>query len=216
MDWQIVLKDIEDKLIPHYHCDIWERGLYYFLLRHTRLIGLEAATVALPAISKALNCSESKSREAIRALGEKGCIELQQTRKGHYVKVLLPDELPLPRAEKELPTEDIEVIDFYKNREHIGPLLKREQYRCFYCLREIKEDSCELDHVVSQLNGGDNGYRNIVASCHQCNTKKQGGGAEDYVRQLYRRALLSEEEFEGRINALEALKEGRIKPEIGR
>jgi len=179
-------------------------------------MGLETATIALPAISKALNCSESKSREAIRSLSDKGCIELQQTRKGHYVKVLLPDELPLPSNERELPAEDIETIDFFKNREHLGPLLRREQYRCFYCLREIKEGSCELDHVVSQLNGGGNSYRNIVASCHQCNTKKQGGSAEDYVRQLYRKVLLSEEEFESRISAIEALREGRIKPEINR
>jgi len=216
MDWQAVLKDIEDRLIPHFQFDIWERGLYYLLLRHTRLMGLETATIALPAISKALNCSESKSREAIRSLSDKGCIELQQTRKGHYVKVLLPDELPLPSNERELPAEDIETIDFFKNREHLGPLLRREQYRCFYCLREIKEGSCELDHVVSQLNGGGNSYRNIVASCHQCNAKKQGGSAEDYVRQLYRKVLLSEEEFESRISAIEALREGRIKPEINR
>jgi hypothetical protein len=183
MDWENVLKDIEDRLMPHFHCDIWERGLYYYLIRHTRLMGIEAATIPLPSISKALDCSDFQSRKAIRALAEKGCIELQQTRKGHYVKVLLPDELPLPPAERELAAVDMEAIDFFKNREYLGDLLRREQYRCFYCLREIKEDSCELDHVVSQLNGGDNGYRNIVASCHQCNTKKQGGGAEDHVRQ---------------------------------
>lgn len=215
MDWQAIFKDIEDELMPHFRCDVWERGLYYYLLRHTRIAGLDATTIPLSAISGTLGCSEFQARKSIRSLAAKGCIELEQTRKGHYVKVFLPNELSLPSV-PEQPALNIEEIDFFKNREYLGVLLKREQNRCFYCLREIKEDSCELDHVVSQLNVGDNGYRNIVASCHQCNTKKQGGSAEDFIRQLCRKNLLSEKEFEGRMQALEALKDGQIKPEITR
>lgn len=214
MDWQAIYKDMEDRLLPHYQCDIWERGLYYYLLSQTRVRGLDSATVPLPQISSALRCSDFQSRKTIRSLSEKGCIELEQTRQGHYVKVLLPAELPLPDETKvEIPV-DLEQIDFYKNREYLGALLKREQGRCFYCLREINEDSCELDHVVSQLNSGDNGYRNIVASCHQCNTKKQGGSAEDHIRQLFRKSLLGEKEFEGRMHALEALRDSQLKPVI--
>lgn len=214
MDWQETYKDIEDRLLPHYQCDIWERGLYYYLLRKSRIRGLESATVPLPQISNALRCSDSQSRKTIRSLAEKGCIELEQTRLGHFVKVFLPSELPLPdQSTEEIPI-DIEIIDFYKNREYLSALLKRERGQCFYCLREIKEDSCELDHVGSQLNGGGNGYRNIVASCHQCNTKKQGGSAEDYIRQLFRKSLLSDKEFEGRLHALEALRDGQLKPEV--
>jgi len=214
MDLQAIFKEIEDKLLPHFKCDIWERGLYYYLLRHTRLIGLDATTIPLPNISNVLGCSDYQSRRAIRSLAEKGCIELEQTRKGHHVKVFLPNELSLPSSQQEETPPNIEEIDFFKNRKYLSSLLKREQNRCFYCLREITEDSCELDHVVSQLNSGDNGYRNIVASCHQCNTKKQGNSSEDFIRQLYRKNLLSEKEFEGRMHALEALKDGQIKPEM--
>jgi hypothetical protein len=214
MDWEATLKDVEDKLLPHFQCDIWERGLYYYLLRNTRLNGLEAATIPLSQISSALHCSDFQSRKTIRSLAEKGCIELDQTRQGHFVRVFLPSELTLPIAKNEELKVNIEEIDFYKNRVYLGVLLKREQERCFYCLREIAEDSCELDHVVSQLNGGNNTYRNIVASCHQCNTRKQGGSAEDYIRQLYRKDLLSDVELETRIHALEALKDGRLKPDI--
>lgn len=212
MDWQAMFKDIEDKLMPHFGCDVWERGLYYYLLRHTRIAGVHTTTIPLSAISAALGCSEDRARKSIRSLAEKGCIELEQTKKGHYVKVFLPDELSLPSAQEQT-APDIEEIDFFRNREHVSVLLKREQSRCFYCLREIREDSCELDHVVSQLNGGDNGYKNIVASCHRCNTKKQGGSAEDFIRELYRKNLLSEKEFEDRTQALEALRDGLIKPE---
>lgn len=163
MDWQEIYKDIEDKLLPHYQCDIWERGLYYYLLGQTRVRGLESITVPLPQISNALRCSDSQSRKTIRSLANKGCIELEQTRRGHFVKVLLPSELSLPEKATEETAIDIETIDFYKNRQYLPALLKRERWQCFYCLRDINEGSCVLDHVESQLNGGGNSYRNIVA-----------------------------------------------------
>jgi hypothetical protein len=71
-----------------------------------------------------------------------------------------------------------------------------------------------LDHVVSQLNGGDNSYKNIVASCHKCNNRKQGFDAEDFLRGLYRKGMLSESEFEGRLSALKALWQGDLKPDL--
>ena len=214
MDWQEIYKEIEDKLLPHYQCDIWERGLYYYLLGQSRVRGLESVTVPLAQISSALMCSDFQSRKTIRSLAEKRCIELEQTRMGHFVKVLLPRELSLPEKAAHEPSLDIETIDFYKARKYLPALLKRERGQCFYCLRDINEASCELDHFESQLNGGSNSYRNVVASCHQCNTKKQGGGAEDHIRKLLRKGLLSEKEFESRLLAFEALRDGQLKPEF--
>ena len=78
----------------------------------------------------------------------------------------------------------------------------------FECTECQKIFPLELDHVIPQLDGGDNGYRNIVATCHRCNTHKQGKGVEDYLRQLYRKNLLSESELEDRRSALEALRNG--------
>ncbi|MBT3187765.1 MAG: HNH endonuclease [Anaerolineae bacterium] len=214
MNWVKIYTDVEDKLFPHYKGDVWERGMYYYLLSQTRIRGLDSATIPLPQISVALQCSDFKSRKTIRSLAEKGCIELEQTRQGHSVKVLLPYEL---KISEETPAEnlvDIETVDFYKNRDYLIALLKREQEQCFYCLCDISEASCELDHVISQLNGGGNGYRNIVASCHQCNRKKQGGSAENHIRLLRRKHLLNEKEFEARMRALEALDDGLLKPSI--
>ncbi|MBV5327645.1 MAG: HNH endonuclease [Chlorobium sp.] len=214
MDWKEIYKDIEERLLPYYQCDIWERGLYYYLLSQSRLHGLESATIPLSQVSCALRSSASRSRKTIRSLADKGCIELEQTRLGHFVKVFLPSDLPLPEQSTEKASIDIETVDFYKNREYLPVLLKRERGQCFYCLREIKEDSCELDHVESLLIGGNNNFRNIVASCHRCNTKKQGGSAEDYIRQLFRKSLLNEKEFESRLLALEALRDGQLKPDL--
>lgn len=82
---------------------------------------------------------------------------------------------------------------------YINELLKREQDSCFYCLSEISGENCELDHVIPQQKGGNNSYKNIVASCHKCNTTKLAGDAHDFLRGLYRKGLLSESEFEGEI-----------------
>jgi len=175
MDWQAIIGAIEDRVFPHYECDIRERGLYYYLLRQSRLRGSDSVTVPLSQISMGLQCSEYLARKAIRSLAKKGCIELEQTRHGHRVRPLLPQELKLPDSRKEAAPVDIESVDFFKDRAYLAPLLERERQQCFYCLRHIGEEEAELDHVVSQLNGGGNGYRNIVAACHNCNSKKQGG-----------------------------------------
>ena len=214
MDWPKTLKEIEEILIPHYQFDIYERGMYLYLLNKTRIRGLEYTTIPLSQISKALNCSDWQSRKTIRQLAEKGCIELEQTRKGHSVKVLLPADLDIAKPEETELEINIDEIDFFKGREYLAAIIKREQNTCFYCLSEISSENCELDHVVSQLNGGDNSYKNIVASCHKCNTRKQGADAEDFLRGIYRKGMLSESEFEGRLSALKVLRQGDLKPDL--
>jgi hypothetical protein len=214
LDWIKIYTEIEDLLIPHYQFDIWERGLYLYLLNQTRLRGLESATIPLSTISAALSCSDWQSRKTIRVLGDKGVIELEQTRKGHAVKVLLPTELGIQPVAEQEKKRDIEDIDFFKNREFVSELIAREKGQCFYCLSDISLENCELDHVVSQLNGGNNSYKNIVASCHKCNTRKLATEAEDYLRSIFRKGMLSDSELEGRLSATEALKSGNLKPQI--
>ena len=211
MEWQKALKEIEDILIPHYQFDIYERGMYLYLLNQTKVCGLEYATIPLSKISEALGCSVWQSRKTIRQLAEKGCIELEQTRNGHSVKVFLPSDLNICTPKDDRIELNMEEIDFFKGREYVHSLIKREQGSCFYCLSEISPENCELDHVISQLNGGDNRYKNIVATCHKCNTRKQSAGADDFLRGLYRKGMLSESEFEGRLSALEARKHGDLK-----
>ena len=153
-------------------------------------------------------------KENLRQLADKGCIELEQTRKGHSVKVLLPFELSISVPEHAEEDIDIENLDFLQGREYVQEMLNRERDMFFYCLSELSLESCELDHVVSQLRGGDNSYKNVVATCHKCNTKKQATDAEDFLRSLYRKGMLSESEFEGRLSALDALRNGELKPEL--
>lgn len=212
MDWSKIFQEIEDIVVPHYGFDIYERGMFLYLLNQTRIRGLEYATIPLSKISTALSCSDWQARKTIRALAEKGCIELEQTRNGHSVKAFLPSELEINLPVEAVTEVSLEDIDFFKGREYVSSLVKREQGKCFFCLSDISVENCELDHVVSQLQGGGNGYKNIVAACHKCNTRKQAAEAEDFLRSLFRKGMLSESEFEGRLSALESLKNGDLRP----
>ena len=75
-------------------------------------------------------------------------------------------------------------------------------------------ENCQLDNVVAQAERMDNSYRNIVVSCHECNTKKQAKEAVEFVRYLYRRGILSQTDLEGRLSALELLKDGKLIPDV--
>jgi hypothetical protein len=37
MDWQNVFCEVEDRFVPELRLDAYERALYHYLLRHTRL-----------------------------------------------------------------------------------------------------------------------------------------------------------------------------------
>ena len=174
MDWKIIYRDVEDKLLPHYQCDIWERGLYYYLLGQSRLREQEQIIVPLSQIADGLKCSDFQARKVIRSLSQKGVVVLEQTRQGHQVRVLLPNELSIPDAINAQAKLDIETINFFQGRIYLRQILDRERRSCFYCMKEVTEDNCELDHVIPQVNAVNNNYRNIVAACHSCNTRKQG------------------------------------------
>lgn len=83
-----------------------------------------------------------------------------------------------------------------------------------YCLKHITVDNYVLDHLISQSNFGENSFRNIVATCHECNSTKTGRNGEDFVRILYLKGILSSVELENRLDTIEKLKSGDLKPEI--
>ena len=214
LDLAIVLKQCEDHLFPRMQLSTRERALYYHLLRHTYAEGKATALVALLPLAQALAVAESSAREDIRSLNEKGCIRIEdRSRQGHLVRVLLPEEIEgvIP-AVAPAPAVDLEKLDFFNDRRFVTAILDREGNRCFYCLKGVRVESCELDHAISRINGSDNSYRNIVASCHDCNTLKQASAPADFLRTLFRKGRLSATELEERLAALEQLQSGKLVP----
>lgn len=216
MDVETTLKHCEDYLFPAMKMTLRERSIYYHLFRHTRLIGKEQGLFAIDPLAAALSAANTSIREDIRSLHERGCIRIEErSRSGHLIRVLLPEEIDgvLPKHQ---PAEviDLESIDFFADRRYLAALLTRENGACFYCLRQVRPDNCQLDHVVAQADGTNNSYRNIVVACHDCNTKKLAREAADFLRLLYRHGVLSQSELERRLTALEMLHAGKLVPDI--
>ena len=109
---------------------------------------------------------------------------------------------------------DIETINFYSDIKYRITILERENEECFYCLKNLNDESLVLDHLTSQMNGGNNSYRNIVAVCHECNSKKSGKNGEDFVRSLYREGILNQDDLVKRLAIIEQVRNGVIKPEL--
>ena len=215
-DWTKILGEVEDHLFPQLNLSSWGKVLYYHLLRQTRVAGNVSGSFSIAGLASTTMMAEPTVRENIRSLDEKGCIAIhERSNKGHLIEVRLPSELPDVVVQ---PTEkrvvDLEMIDFFSDRRFLDALLEREAYRCFYSLREVTKDNCALDHVIPAVKGGDNSYRNIVVSAHDINALKQDRDAEDFLRLLFRKGMLSPSELEERMEALRLLKSGRLTPKI--
>jgi len=215
MDLQTELRNIEIHLFPKMECDPWERAMYYHLLAHTRISNREQHLFGVIALEEATKMSRYKVRETIRSMDQKGCIQIvERNRNGHMIKVLFPSEIEglVVESEDETVGINIEEVDFYKGRQYLDALLERDSGRCIYCLKKVTAEKCVLDHIKSQARGGNNSYRNIAISCHECNSRKGEIEAIDFIRSLYRNDILTEVEFHERKEFIEKITTGIIKP----
>ena len=221
MDSKVILEQFQDYKAPL--LDTYEQSIYLYILRHGRLQGLEEIIVGFKSarrrMAKGLSgkgtaMSESTCYEKLRSLQTKGCVQIVGTeRGGTRVRLFLPSEIDgvVPNADAVLEGLDIEAMDFFEDSLNRLAILRREANRCFYCLRTVDSSNYVIEHVISRPIGN-NGYRNLVAACLDCNNRKNDLPVEEFMRRLYRGGFLSHEEFEGRTNALRRLQAGEIKP----
>jgi hypothetical protein len=219
-DVALVVKQIQDHLAPR--LDTYEQALYLYLFRHTRLVGVAEAVFGFKSERKRLACgigekgkpmSENTAYVKLQSLEAKGCITIVDTvRDGRRISVKLPTEIPgiMPELVVPLPV-DLETEDFFVVEENRARILEREGHRCFYCLRKLANDNHVIEHTISRP-VGDNSYRNVVASCTECNNRKDASSADDWLRTLYREGLLDAATFQERQTHLERLREGGLKP----
>lgn len=90
---------------------------------------------------------------------------------------------------------DTRFDDYYTDPQRRLEILKRDGYKCFYCLREVQRDTFYLDHLEPRTAGGRNWQSNLVCSCKSCNTKKNATDAAAFLREVYRQDLLTQDEF---------------------
>jgi hypothetical protein len=211
----------QDYLAPR--LDVYEQAIYVFLLRQTHVEGRSEAVIGFKSARRKLGFGIGKANsppsegvvyEKLRSLEAKHCIALLASeRAGTRIRVYLPSEItgvvPPPAAASS--AVDLEQLDFFSVPENRALILARESWHCFYCLARLDENNHVLEHVVSRPEGS-NSYRNVVAACRRCNNKKGAKVAEDHVRSLYREGILSGDELAIRVQHLEALRTGLLKP----
>jgi predicted DNA-binding transcriptional regulator len=217
LDFAQVCRDIEDYLVPHLRLGAGERALYYHLMRLSHAEGVRRAHVSKRVLARGIGCSTTTVNGHLRRLTQKGCVRIvERGLLGHVLEVLTPSEIPgclAPAATLE--DVEVEAADCFKSEKMRAAILRRERQACFYCLRPLGTGAAVFDHVLASAQGGDNSYRNIVACCFECNARKGGRAATEFLRELYRTARLSDAEFDARLAALETLQSGQLVPSAG-
>jgi predicted DNA-binding transcriptional regulator len=217
VDFAQVCRDIEDYLVPYLRLGAGERALYYHLMRLSHAEGVRRAHVSKRVLARGIGCSTTTVNGHLRRLTQKGCVRIvERGLLGHVLEVLTPSEIPgcfTPVAA--LVEGELEAADCFHNEKMRAAILRRERRACFYCLRQMRAGAAVFDHVVAAASGGDNSYRNIVACCFECNARKGGRAATEFLRELYRASRLSDAEFDARLAALETLQSGQLVPSAG-
>lgn len=202
--------------------DTYEQAIYLFLVRNGPLLGqseivfpIESGSMrlALGIAKKGARISRDVVRKKLQSLQGKGFVRILGTEyRGTRVKCFLPDEIAglFPSANGEL-IESVEERNFFVDPGGREAIFRRDGNRCFYCRRTLTAIDRVLDHVVPQANGN-NSYRNLVACCLTCNSRKGDSAAPDFVRTLFRERVLDEDELRLRLSDLDRLSSGELKP----
>ncbi len=220
---ELVWKQMEDQVIPRLRLTLIERAVYSYLLRHSYLEGKRELQFSIAWLARGVQLSNGPARKAVRNLVRHGVLRLvERNKNGHAVEVRLPEEIRVGRAKPTGPRTvaragvviDIEEEDFERIPTLRQSIHEREGGRCFYCLRRLTPQVRCLDHVEPRARSGNNSYRNLVSCCLECNSQKGEGGAEDYLRWLFRERRLPASDLSGRLRALDALAAGKLPPPL--
>jgi 5-methylcytosine-specific restriction endonuclease McrA len=216
LNWKKTLAQIEDLLVPLLRLSSGERALYYLLLRLTHLEGKRRIHISRRALARRGGFSINTVRSQAQRLAQKKCLRLlRRSLDGVEIELFLPAEIPACRARaRRCGRRELEQADWFHSDRHRAAILRRERERCFYCLSELPPGAERFDHVVARRSRGNNSYRNIVACCFECNSRKSGLSAREFLRLLLRKSRLSSREFAARLRALRDLRAGKLVPQI--
>ena len=220
---ELVCKQIEDLLVPRFRLSVIDRAIYAHLLRHSRFEGKLRLRFSIRWLAQGARVSVGAARQGLRRLFSQGVLRLiERSKSGHVIEVRLPgeilagspqqiepeDSVPLPSA------DNLEKADFLRTKSLRQSIHRRENGRCFYCLRRLTSEVQCLDHVVPQAASGGNSYLNLVSCCLECNSQKSDTPAPDFLRWLFRERRLTSVELAGRLQALDLLAAGKLRPLI--
>jgi hypothetical protein len=116
-----VWQQMEDLVVPRLRPSVYDRAMYFYLLRQSRLKGKQQLRFSILWLARGACVSVWGARKAVRRLIAKGVLRLaERSRAGHVVKVYLPEEIPSVRAGKFARllhrAGSIEKADFFETR----------------------------------------------------------------------------------------------------
>ena len=219
-EFQKFLADYQDYGAPL--LDVYEQAIYIYIVRHTLLNDLEEAVIGFKSARKKMAFgtgqagtapSEAIVYKKLRSLELKGFVSIVSSeRTGTRIRLLSPfANAAQNSAGQSLSRIEIENADFFEDQDNRKLILRRESFKCFYCSTGLDENNYVIEHVISRPLG-DNSFKNLVASCRQCNNRKDSSRADDFLRRIYRDGLLSQSELVERLNQLEQLQLGNLRP----
>jgi hypothetical protein len=153
-------QQFQDYLAPK--LDTYEQAIYLYVFRHSRFVGKDEAVIGFKSARARMAAgigtdgtpmSEGSAYKKLSSLQAKGCIRIVQTEhKGSRIRLNLPKEIEgvVPSAQSSPVELDLETIDFFNDPEKRLAILKRENFRCFYTLRKLDQNSFVVDHVMSR------------------------------------------------------------------
>jgi len=236
---KLLWMQFEDVLVPRLGLNVWDRAVYSYLLRHSLVVGKRRLHFAVLPVARDLGISSGPVRLAIRRLDELRALRiLERSKTGHLVEMRLPEQVRATRTAKgdvfarhsslatrhfrngafhhkpESRAAALEASDFLSTAALRKSIHDREAGTCFYCLRRTPVHIRCIDHVVPRACSGRNGYRNLVSSCMECNSRKCDRPAPDFLRTLYRQGRLTPAELDARLRALKDLAAGKLRPSL--
>ncbi|HEY2823553.1 MAG TPA: HNH endonuclease [Candidatus Acidoferrum sp.] len=226
-----VWKQLDDFVVPNLRLNVTDRAVYSHLLRHTRLECRHRLCFSQIWLAKGIGVCRNTARTSLRRLVNRGAVRLiENSYGGHVVEVLLPEEIraaftaspqcPLlsrsPKASPDARTTAaaLHELDFFATQSLREAIYSRDRNSCFYCLRPLKKTTRCLDHVIPRMHSGGNSYRNLVACCMECNSRKAQRSAADFLCSLFRERRLTTRLLASRLRALEALTAGKLRPRL--
>ena len=154
----IFFRQFQDFVAPV--LDVYEQAVYLFICRMTIVEGKNEAVIGFKSARSRLAFgigragsppSEASVYNRLRSLSEKHLIEvLSSERTGTRIRVvplaeipgLIPNDTICP-----VPTNSVEVTDYFSDPQGRLSIFRRENAKCFYCLRALNDQNFVAEHV---------------------------------------------------------------------
>jgi hypothetical protein len=159
VDAKTIIEQFQDYLAPK--LDTYEQALCLYILRHSRLQGKAEVTIGFKSArrkmafgigEKGKPMSEGTCYEKLHSLESKGCLHvLGSVRDGTRIHLILPSEIEgIIPVRYTVPSLSVDEMDFFNVQENRPFILRRENNKCFYCLRALDSSNYVIEHVISR------------------------------------------------------------------